>query len=214
MDTLKNAFKQSAKYWIIIFLFLLAALIYLLTQPKADGFLRLTPFHAIPFDYFFTVYTYFGDGIFILSLVVILSFARKKILALAILLSYCLSGIIAQILKNIFPMPRPFVYFRSLGKAIYNIPGVTLTASHASFPSGHTTSAFALLTVLLLVFPKNKWNILFIFLTILVGYSRMYLNNHFLFDVFSGSIIGIIGGIAAVELSKKIIAAKPQWFLK
>jgi membrane-associated phospholipid phosphatase len=213
MDTLKNAFKQSGKYWVIIAIILLTAFIYLITQPKADGFLWLTPFHAKPFDYFFMVYTYLGDGIFILSLVVILALVKRKLLALAVLFSYCLSGILAQILKNIFPMPRPFVYFHSLGRDIYKIPGVTLTASHASFPSGHTTSAFALLTILLLFFPKNRWNALFVLLTLLVGYSRMYLDNHFLFDVFSGAILGIIGGIGAFELTKKILNAKPQWFV-
>lgn len=213
MDTLKNALKQSAKYWVIILLILLAAFVYLITQPKADGFLWLTPFHAKPLDYFFTAYTYFGDGIFILSLVIILFFSRKKLLALAILLSYVISGIPTQILKNAFPMPRPFVYFREIGRQVYSIPNVTLTASHASFPSGHTASAFALLTTLILLSTKNKYNPLFLFLTLLVGYSRMYLSNHFLFDVFSGAVVGCFSGMLTFICTQKILLAKPKWFL-
>lgn len=213
MDTLKNVLKQSAKYWVVISLILMVALVFLITQTKADGFLWLTRFHAKPLDCFFTIYTYFGDGIFILGLVVILFFTRNKILALAALLSYCISGIFAQILKNTFPMPRPYVYFRDIGRQVYSIPNVTLTASHASFPSGHTASAFALLTTLILLFPKNKWNTIYILLTLLVGYSRMYLSNHFLFDVFSGSIIGIISGMIAYQSTKKILKFKPQLVL-
>lgn len=213
MQPLKNAIQQSARFWVIILLILIAAIIFLLTHNKADGFLELTPFHSNPFDIFFTCYTYLGDGIFILSLAVILAVVKRKMLAAGIFLSYCLSGFVAQILKNAFPAPRPAIYFKSLGRFVYSIPHVTLTASQASFPSGHSASAFALLGILLLLYPKNKWNFLFIFLALLVGYSRMYLSNHFLLDVLGGATIGIFTGMLAYVLLQKILSAKPQWFL-
>ena len=62
---------------------------------------------------------------------------------------------------------------------------------YSSFPSGHTFSAFAIYTFFALV-SKQKWvSLLCSLLAIGVGFSRVYLNQHFLEDIYLGSILGV-----------------------
>ena len=89
--------------------------------------------------------------------------------------------------------PRPKWYFTFIEKVdLHYVPGVE-NWLYDSFPSGHTTVAFAFFFALALCTRHRKMSILFFFCAIAVGYSRIYLSQHFLLDVFFGSIIGTIG---------------------
>ncbi len=177
-----------------------AALFYVLHHSKAEGYLGLVPYHSKALDVFFTCYTYLGDGIFILLLAVVAFIRKYKWPGIAIIVSYALSGLLSQVIKQFFPSPRPAVFFRELGQSFHEIPGVTLMKSMASFPSGHTASAFALFSVLVFINPHSKWNTLWFILAVGVGYSRIYLGNHFLADVLCGAVIGVLSGMATVIL--------------
>lgn len=204
MPPLPQSFKQTIHIWTSLALLFTAGFIFLLRQPKADGYLLMVPYHSKAWDVFFTWFTYLGDGIFILLLAVVLLIRKYKWLGIAILVSYALSGLMSQGVKFFFPSPRPAVYFRELGKPFYEIPGVTLMKSMASFPSGHTASAFALMGVLVLVYPRSKWNILFCLLAVAVGYSRMYLGNHFLSDVLWGAVLGVAASFGTMTILQVI----------
>ncbi|MCS6863063.1 MAG: phosphatase PAP2 family protein [Abditibacteriales bacterium] len=58
-----------------------------------------------------------------------------------------------------------------------------------SFPSGHTSRAFALAAVLAEHYPKQKW--LFYFYAALVAWSRVELREHYVHDVVAGGALGI-----------------------
>lgn len=89
--------------------------------------------------------------------------------------------------------PRPKWYFTHVEKFdLHYVPGVE-NWLYDSFPSGHTTVAFAFFfSIAICVRPKKIALLLFI-AALAVGYSRIYLSQHFLLDVFFGSIIGTIG---------------------
>ena len=85
------------------------------------------------------------------------------------------------------------------------VEGVHLHHYH-SFPSGHTTAAFALFMTLCLLTDKKPLHFIYFILAALGGYSRIYLSQHFAIDVFAGSIIGVTGALLAGYLVNKIQA--------
>ena len=109
--------------------------------------------------------------------------------------AWILQGIIVQVLKQkVFPhSSRPWV---ELGR----IPGVHLPPDFSpylsnSFPSGHTATAFCMFTLLALFVPQRGWKILFFMLACLVGFSRLYLLQHYFNDVYTGFLIGLLSAL-------------------
>jgi len=96
--------------------------------------------------------------------------------------SFVVSGIVTTGLKYSGNRPRPFVTYPFIIKKS--------DAGSPSFPSGHTSSAFATATSLSLAYPK--WYVIAptFFWACSVGYSRMELGVHYPSDVLAGAIIG------------------------
>ena len=190
---LSSLFKQNRYFFISYLVVFFFGVFVLLAYSQADGFILLNPFHSQSLNYFFIPLTYLGDGIFSIVIALLLFFRKRKPLAVMIVSSFLLSGIIAQIIKKLVVAPRPAVFFEYSHYPNF-IEGVTLYNLH-SFPSGHATSIFAL-AVTLAFFLKNKsYSLLLLLMAISVGYSRIYLGQHFMEDVLSGSVIGITSAI-------------------
>lgn len=85
-------------------------------------------------------------------------------------------------LKYSINRPRPFATYPDLEKET--------SAGSPSFPSGHTSNAFALATSVSLAYPK--WYIIVpsYLWAGLVAYSRMDLGVHYPSDVLAGALIG------------------------
>lgn len=75
----------------------------------------------------------------------------------------------------------------------------------ASFPSGHTSTAFALATSLSIQYKKWYFVVPAFAWAASVGYSRMYLGEHYPTDVFAGAAIGIGSAYLSEWLTKKLI---------
>lgn len=83
-----------------------------------------------------------------------------------------------------------------------------------SFPSGHTAIAFATATSLTLEY--KKWYVAvpaYLFATG-VGYSRLYLGEHYFSDVAAGAIIGTGSAFLSHWLTKKIFKFKPPQYVR
>lgn len=92
------------------------------------------------------------------------------------------SGVISTLLKYTAKRERPYVTYPF-------IQNVTVEGS-PSFPSGHTTGAFALATSVSIAFPK--WYIILpsYLWAASIGYSRLDLGVHYPTDVLASILIG------------------------
>ncbi len=59
-----------------------------------------------------------------------------------------------------------------------------------SFPSGHTALIFCLCMSICIFMKKKYFPLLLVLLAYIVGFSRIYLSQHFLIDVLAGALIG------------------------
>lgn len=191
--TIRSLFHQNRYFFISYFVLLTFGFFILLTYSQAQGFILMNPWHDKPLDYVFIGVTLLGDGWFAIALVVLLFVFRKRFLSLMVLSSYALSGIIAQIIKNLYDSPRPAKFLGS-GEYSYFIDGITLR-NYSSFPSGHTTTAFALAAALAFSIKNKNYSIGLLLIAALIGYSRIYLGQHFMQDVLAGSVIGVMSAV-------------------
>ena len=190
MKTLRAIIAGNRLYFAFWGLFFLVGFLFLLSVGKAASFVDLNPYHRTTLDTLFAWITFLGDGTF--SVIVILFFLirRRWSKATQVLAAFLLSALLAQILKNAFSMPRPKQFFAP-GVYPYFIDGVT-HLGFASFPSGHTTSIFALATMLALFTKDQRVKLACLLGAVVVGYSRIYLGQHFLGDVLMGSVVGTV----------------------
>lgn len=193
---MRNFIKNQRNFIILFTLWLIGGLILLLVFDKVSLQKIFNTWHTPLGDSIFKYITYLGDGSFIAILGILMLF-RSFRSSIFVLSTYLFSGLIAQILKKaIFnDINRPNYVFNEIGQMLPKIEGVVLK-NHYSFPSGHTTTAFALIFSLLILFGIKKTNykqqVLFFIIALIIGFSRVYLNQHFFIDIYVGSIIGTL----------------------
>ena len=147
-------------------------------------------------DVFFKYITHFGDGIFAVILVLILAYYNFRN-AIFILLSYTLASIVATIFKRIiYPdIFRPdFTFKFFVGEKLNLIDGIEMLSSN-SFPSGHSTTAFAVFVALAFLVKSNASKFLFLVTACIVAFSRTYISQHWLIDIYVASVIGTLSAV-------------------
>lgn len=183
---------------LILIIVLGLALLYI---PKGELHLLLCDRHTPARDIFYRYYTHIAEWLPYVVCVLILLFGRIGDGVYAST-SMIVSSLVAQGIKHLVRAPRPLSWFAE------NVPDVTLPLSPGvdmnywlSFPSGHTTSFFAMAFVLSLIATQKRSisiavQILLFALAALGGYSRIYLSQHFTLDVLAGIVIGV--GISCI----------------
>lgn len=137
--------------------------------------------------------TYLGNGgaIFIVVAVILLLFNKTRKVGIIVLFSMLLGFIITNLLlKNIVARPRPYMDEKSNFYIWWKQAG-SLMESGYSFPSGHTTSAMAFGFTLFLCF-KKKLSWLFLFIPLIMGFTRIYFMVHFASDVIVALLVGAV----------------------
>lgn len=137
-------------------------------------------------------------GLCILAIILLKYFKKDEYLEIAkiCLIALILSGIIAASLKLFFHQPRPFT-------VLSNVRQLTVPSELNSFPSGHTSSTLAVVTVLVWKMRENKLLVcLLVAFALIISFSRIYVGVHYPHDVAAGAIIGIVSGVVVLKLKK------------
>lgn len=149
-------------------------------------------------DWLMPLITKFGDGgIFWIAVAVVLLFFKKTrktgvMLAVSFILGLLVGNLI---LKPLVARVRPY-------DINTDVVLLVKALSDYSFPSGHTLVSFEAATVLLMV--DRRFGIPALILGILVAFSRLYLYVHYPTDVLAGMVLGILFGVIAVLLVRRI----------
>ena len=138
-------------------------------------------------DAFFQAATWLGEELLLISILCALYWCVNKSLAVQIAASYVCAGLAVQGLKVTFRIPRPWV----LDPGFEPVKSAVPAATGYSFPSGHTQGAACLFFPLALESREKKRKVLFCFLFLLVGFSRMYLGCHTPQDVLASLAVSL-----------------------
>lgn len=108
------------------------------------------------------------------------------------------SGMTTSLIKLIAGRSRPY---KNMGNGSF-IP-FAATGANVSLPSGHSTVAFTVSTILSERI-HNVWASLVLYgAAACTGFSRMYDNQHWLSDVFLGAAIGTTAGLFVVNRDRE-----------
>lgn len=122
---------------------------------------------------------------------------RTRKIGFAVMAAVILDSVLCNvILKNIFLRPRPCDVNTAIKPLIPRPLGY-------SFPSGHTSAAFAAVAALYFSGERKIWKAA-LALAILIAFSRMYLYVHYPTDVLCGTLLGIFCGYAGNVCFDKI----------
>jgi len=142
-------------------------------------------------DQFFYYITYLGDGgVAPVLLVLILIYNTR--LGVCCMVSFLLAALVTFILKRYFfdDINRPWFVFQWFVKTPITYVETEGLYIHNSFPSGHSTQAFAIFICMSFFAKKNLNKFLFLVLAIVSAFSRVYLSQHWLIDITVGSVVG------------------------
>ncbi len=136
----------------------------------------------------------FTYGIILAVAVWAIFFSKRKMYNSSLLfLSGLFSWIMAAVLKSIFMTSRPF--HNLLITPLYPETGY-------SFPSQHMAIFSALAISMFLI--NKKAGLVFSFIAILVGISRIIIGVHYPIDILGGLIVGVLISLIFIEIYKKI----------
>ena len=145
--------------------------------------------------------TWFGQGGVVLwptGLIILISLLLKPLLpawrerlgrlirhAGLIFASVGLAGLADDVLKIAFGRARPFLWLKGDMSGFHFL---RYGAKFASFPSGHTTTSVAAAVAFSILFPRYRWA--FIAFAVLIAFSRIVLEAHYVSDVLAGAALG------------------------
>ena len=201
---MRTFFRQNALFIALSLILLVVLGLALVYIPKGDLHILLCDRHTPARDIFYRYYTQVAEWFPYVLCVALLLFGRigDGVLASSAMI---LSALTTQLFKHIINAPRPITWFAQQFPDL-QLPlteGVRMNQWY-SFPSGHTTSFFALAFVLCILLTRHPRiprcprttsaiiQILLFALAALGAYSRIYLSQHFAADVFAGVLVGTL----------------------
>ncbi|HEX8314656.1 MAG TPA: phosphatase PAP2 family protein [Flavisolibacter sp.] len=195
-----------AVFFSLLLVFVLA--VFVLFYGKDKSFLMINGHYSTQADYFFNFVTFLGEWLLWVPLF-LYALIYKRDFFISVLAALIICTLLTHLGKRVLfeGEPRPLRLLENLARAV---PLIKDNRYVNSFPSGHTSTAFT--TALLLAFIVRRKFAIYVFpiIAFLVGYSRVYLAQHFVTDVLAGSIVGIISSYLSLLIYEHFQKKKRQ----
>lgn len=202
---INDVLKQVRLFFILYLILLCACLIIKVLFTKEAIYFAVNSHYYPLADAIAPYVTDLGNGWTIIALSALLTLFNYRT-AFLMASSYAITSLTAQVVKYIFDLPRPTLLYKDQLSRIHLVKGVYMLQFN-SFPSGHTVTAFSAAIVILYLVKNKNWSILLFIVAVAVGFSRMYLSEHFFEDVTVGSVIGVVMTVCWISFieSKKFL---------
>ncbi len=184
--------------------FLIAGLFVLALTSYGDVVLFINRFSRMEWDRTADWITRIGLGS--TAVIVALGFALYKLrYTLMLLFNLALVGLLTGIFKNLLfsNIARPLKYFDP--EAFHRMVRLFDYNLLHSFPSGHSMTIFAVMSLLAYFVGKKYAGLFFVYIAVVVGLTRIYLLQHFFIDVLAGSLLGIICTLTTIWLGDQVV---------
>ena len=173
------------------FALILLVVAVLFIYGKKNSFIIINGSYNAGLDYFFQYITVLGDGLIYIPIVLYCLLFNKRYLV-PVLAGIIICTFLTQFLKRVvFPNELRPLSLEIENVIIHKIERVPLHRMH-SLPSGDTSTAFTMALLLANIMKRKFLVFLLPVIAFLVGYSRVYLGQHFVTDVCAGMFIGIV----------------------
>ncbi len=191
--------------WLPLGLSLLAMLLVGLTDTNQALFSQLNRLGPLTGDGLWSNLTLLGDTLVALALLAPFIRHRPEMLK-AVLLTVLFAALWVHGLKPLLDNPRPLGMLAPeqvhlIGRALY----------HYSFPSGHTTTAFALAGVIILARVHPVLAATVLGLACLAGLSRAVVGAHWPLDILAGVFGGWLSAWLGIRLARRVSWQPGRW---
>ena len=170
--------------------------------------------HSNLIDHFMIVLSTYGREIVWVAVIVFMSIFtgwKGKKIAIIMIISFLIIMPLNILFKYLFERPRPSIEVQELD---------ILPKNDFAYPSGHASIVSGGAVILLILFRKEKELLFSLILAAeaaLVCISRIYVGDHFLFDVVGGILLGVGISLLSISFSKyldPVIARVRKYFDK
>jgi membrane-associated phospholipid phosphatase len=152
-------------------------------------FFNLRGSRPVWLDWTMLGFTQIGSGIAALIIGAILFFAGDHLGAYELFLGTLTLWIVVELVKALVRRSRPIIRVTQARIVGYRVGG-------RSFPSGHTSQAFFMATLIASHIHTSVWLLVLLYaIALLVGITRMYVGAHYPRDVLAGAILGSAWGL-------------------
>ncbi len=197
--------KKGFRLFLILYalFFIVGALIILLTR-RGDVVLLINKYSRVEWDSTIEFITDIGLGGYMAMAASLLVFYKLRYAATG-LLNLLVIGIFTNTLKELFKgiFTRPLHYFLydDFTRFIY-----TADINYFStFPSGHSMTIFGMLAFFAFLVNRRAISAILFTLAVLIGFSRIYLLQHFFLDVYAGAFLGICSLLITLWFTEKYL---------
>ena len=181
------------------FLLILLLLIPFLLIEKGQIVLFVNQLRTPFWDVFFAKASSLGNALTVVFVVLLVLRFKFKWLAVFLLAFVIQVVVVLLFKKGIYAGElRPYLYFKEAGiiDSVRFIKGVKIRYVN-SFPSGHTATIFFLVSFFALLSRNRTASWVLMVLGATVGFSRIYLVQHFFVDVYFGIWFGTLSSAVA-----------------